>query len=155
METQKKIDIDNLSIAQLGQFSKAAEEEINFLQESLEQLKLIRQKFINSRDTVKSVDPKEANKKYLIPLTETMFVRAKVPNPDEYLIEIGTGYYVQMNRQKAMEYFERKEKYLNERVQEVEKIINEKKATRQALVSSLQEKVAKQASTTNPQPAQA
>lgn len=83
-----------------------------------------------------------------------MFVKAKVPNPDEYLIEIGTGYYVQMNRQKSMEYFERKEKYLNDRVQEVEKIINDKRATRQALVSTLQEKVAKQASTTNPQPAQ-
>lgn len=77
MATQKKYDIDNLTIAQLGQFSKAVEEEITFLQESLDQLKLVKKKFVNSRDTVKSVDPKEANKKYLIPLTETASLYSK------------------------------------------------------------------------------
>uniref|UniRef100_A0A0N4ZTC3 Prefoldin subunit 5 n=1 Tax=Parastrongyloides trichosuri TaxID=131310 RepID=A0A0N4ZTC3_PARTI len=146
MATSKKYDIDDLTIPQLSQFSKAVDEEIRFLQESLEQLKIVKHKFNNSRETVKLVDPKEANKQHLIPLTETLFVKAKVPNPDEYLIEIGTGYYVQMNRQKAMEFFERKEQYLDDRVNEVEKILNDKRVTRQALMSSLQEKIGKQTS---------
>lgn len=45
-----------------------------------------------------------------------MYVRARLSDPSKALVEIGTGYFAEMDREKAIEFFNRKQKYLSEQV---------------------------------------
>uniref|UniRef100_A0AC35TK85 Exosome complex component RRP45 n=1 Tax=Rhabditophanes sp. KR3021 TaxID=114890 RepID=A0AC35TK85_9BILA len=136
-----KLDINALSIEQIGRYIQAIEGEVKFFEESLVQLKGVKQKFENSKDTVASVNGDEKKKAHLIPLTETLFVKAKVEDPNSFLIEIGTGYFVEMKKDKAIDFFARKGLFLNERVVEIEKLLMEKKTTQQMLKVNYQAKV--------------
>lgn len=45
-----------------------------------------------------------------------MYIRAELSNPDRMLVEMGTGYFAEISREKAAEFFERKKKYITQQV---------------------------------------
>lgn len=45
-----------------------------------------------------------------------MYIPAKIADPKNHLIEIGTGYFVEMSTEKAVDYFRRKQAFLKKQV---------------------------------------
>uniref|UniRef100_A0A0N5ABB0 Prefoldin subunit 5 n=1 Tax=Syphacia muris TaxID=451379 RepID=A0A0N5ABB0_9BILA len=114
--SEEPIPISELSIEQMLMLQRQIEQEISFFSESLKELKACHAKFAASEAAVNSVDVKKPNKEALIPLSESMYVKAHLIDPTKVLVEIGTGYYVEMKNEQAKDYLKRKQDYLRKQV---------------------------------------
>ncbi|CAI4229136.1 unnamed protein product [Auanema sp. JU1783] len=144
------IPINELGIEQLSQLQKQVEQEYAFFAESAAQLKMFIDKNQKSILALENLENTPAGEKTLIPLSESMYIRAELSDPSLMLVEIGTGYYAEMTRSKAVEYFERKKKYIKTQLDIVDNHIADKKRSRSILQESFQQKIAAQLSSAKP-----
>lgn len=110
------VNIDSLDVQQLSQVKKQLEEEIEHLGSSFAQLHAAQAKF---RDCLRCVQTRSASsggkhcapsdhssrelmggldletQSVLIPLTNSLYVRGQIPQTDQVMVDIGTGYMVQ------------------------------------------------------------
>ena len=70
----------------------------------------------------------------LVPLTGSMYVPGKISNKDKFLVEIGTGYYVEMDTKKAADFFERKVKFLDSQIVKYIQIVQERAIIREGII---------------------
>uniref|UniRef100_A0A914L411 Prefoldin subunit 5 n=2 Tax=Meloidogyne incognita group TaxID=654580 RepID=A0A914L411_MELIC len=99
------VDINSLTIEELSGLQQQLSAELSFFNESLNELRSVSNRFGRCQVTLDSINPEEKNKKALIPLSESVYIEAKVLDPDKYLVEIGAGYFARMNRKQALDYF--------------------------------------------------
>lgn len=57
---------------------------------------------------------KQESKDLLVPLTSSLYLPGKVENPEKFLVDIGTGYYVEKNSEEAKKVYEGKIKKLDQ-----------------------------------------
>nr|CDJ95994.1 unnamed protein product [Haemonchus contortus] len=135
------IPIAELGVEQISALQRQVDQELSFFQESANQLKALilkNEQSISSMDVLKTAEPGHVA---LIPLSESMYIRAELDNPDRMLVEMGTGYFAEVSREKARDFFERKKKYITKQVETIEKIILDKKRTRNIISETLQSKI--------------
>lgn len=70
-------------------------QELNVFQESLQTLKMAKTKFDGSKDALEQISGDWKNKEILVPLTGSMYVKGVINNIDKFIIDVGTGYYVE------------------------------------------------------------
>lgn len=138
---QSSIPIADLGVEQLNFLLRQVEQEIEFLLDSLKELKLFEAKFASSQEAVNDVAKLSQNKEILVPLTESMFVAAKVADPSKHLVEIGTGYFAEMSTASTVNFFNRKQAYLKKQMDVIEELLPEKYRTRSVLTDNLQRKI--------------
>lgn len=68
---------------------------MNVFQESLQTLLKCKGKYATSRDALEQIKPDWENKEILVPLTESMYVPGVIKKVDNFVIDIGTGYYAE------------------------------------------------------------
>lgn len=66
------------------------------LQDSLQTLKMLRNKFAASKESLDQIKPDWKDKEILVPLTGSMYVPGIVKDVDSFVIDVGTGYYADM-----------------------------------------------------------
>lgn len=64
-------------------------------QDSLQTLKIAKSKFAGSKDALEQINEDWKDKEILVPLTGSMYVPGVVKSVDKFIIDIGTGYYVE------------------------------------------------------------
>lgn len=64
-------------------------------QDSLQTLKIAKNKFEGSKDALEQISEDWHEKEILVPLTGSMYVTGTVKNIDKFVIDVGTGYYVE------------------------------------------------------------
>lgn len=144
------IDLTKLNLMQLTQFKNQLDQDLQFYQESLQNLKLAQTKFQDSGDSLGKLVPENKDKEILVPLTGSMYVPGNLSEPEKVIVDVGTGYYVEKDIDSAKEYFDKKVKYVTEQMEKVQAIGNEKNKIREAVMdvmeSKLQAQFAQQAS---------
>lgn len=55
-----------------------------------------------------------------------MYVNGTIVDNDRFLIDIGTGYYIERNREATIDYFKRKVEFLSKEIEKFAKITQEK-----------------------------
>ncbi len=105
---QQLIDLTKLNLMQLTQFKNQLDQDLQFYQESLQNLKHAQTKFSESGEAVKQIPTSSDSSDILVPLTGSMYVPGKLADPDKVLVDVGTGYYVEKKRDAAKEYFTKK-----------------------------------------------
>ncbi|ESO92077.1 hypothetical protein LOTGIDRAFT_217219 [Lottia gigantea] len=140
-KSPQQIDISQLPIQQLNQLAQQVEQELEFFQTSLTQLKIAQGKFVESQECMNKVTKENVDKEILVPLTSSMYVPGQLSNADNVLIEIGTGYYIEMSVDKGKDYFKRKVEYISKQMEKIQPILQEKYKAKQAIVEILQLKV--------------
>ncbi|KAF7639555.1 hypothetical protein Mgra_00000885 [Meloidogyne graminicola] len=136
------VDINSLTIEELSGLQQQLGAELNFFNESLNELRSVSNRFGRCQVTLDSINPSEKNKSALIPLSESVYIKAKVIDPDKYLVEIGAGYFARMNRKQALDYFKRKYAFLEGQINTINKgVIPEKHQLRQMIMTALQKKI--------------
>uniref|UniRef100_A0A915Q1W1 Exosome complex component RRP45 n=1 Tax=Setaria digitata TaxID=48799 RepID=A0A915Q1W1_9BILA len=144
---KQAIPIADLGVDQLTFLQRQLDQEIGFLTESLKELKIFESKFVTSEESVSNVAKIPSDGEILIPLTESvmldfqMYIPAKIADSTNHLIEIGTGYFVEMNTEKALDYFKRKQAFLKKQMEVIEGVLPEKYRARNAIVDNLQKKI--------------
>lgn len=104
------VDITKVAPQQLVQLSKAIEQEIETLTASYSQLISAINKFGDSKLVLNYLKEKSQGKQIMIPLTSSLYVPGIMEENGQVLVEVGAGYFIEENTDKAREYCERKAK---------------------------------------------
>lgn len=130
------MEIESLSLQQLSVLKSQLEEEIEKLTNSFAQLRHASTKYRASRIGVENLEGKEI----LVPLTASLYVPGVVLDPDYLLVDVGTGYFVEKNRQQAIEFCDRKLVLLRENMNKLGNFINQRRRSLEIIIQTLQRK---------------
>jgi len=138
------VDLTKLNLMQLTQFKNGLDTDIQFYQESLQNLKHAQSKFQDSGESLMRMRPENEGKDILVPLTGSMYVPGTLQEGKKVLVDVGTGYYVEKNIDSAKDYFQRKVKFVTENMERVQAIGSEKAKIRDLVMDVMQEKLQSQ-----------
>ncbi|ESO11508.1 hypothetical protein HELRODRAFT_108802 [Helobdella robusta] len=141
-----EIPLSELSLPQLTQLSQQLDKEVDVLQSSLTSLKIAQSKFASCKEVLNEIKAKNMNKELLVPLNSSIYVPGEISNTDYVMVDIGTGYFVDMKVNKAKDYYQRKVKYLEEQMGKLQSLYQEKHRFKEAIIDLLQSKVQAQMS---------
>jgi len=133
------INLMALAPQQLAQLKQQVEQELQFYQDAIIQLKEVQMKMQESNNCLKSLDPKK--KEMLVPVTGSMFVKGELEDAENVWIDVGTGYYVEKTIAEAQDYFKRKVEFLTTQIEKVQTVGREKSTVRQAIAEVLETKM--------------
>lgn len=111
-------------------------------QDSLQTLKVAKTKFDGSKEALEQISDDWANKEILVPLTGSMYVKGVVNNIDKFIIDIGTGYYVEKDITTSKDYFKRKVDYVQEQMDKIDTLGRQKSKVLNAVIDVIEMKVA-------------
>lgn len=117
-------------------------QELNVFQDSLQTLKIAKTKFDGSKEALEQIDDAWAKKEILVPLTGSMYVKGVVDNIDKFIIDIGTGYYVEKDITTSKDYFKRKVDYVQEQMDKIDTLGRQKSKILNAVIDVIEMKVA-------------
>jgi prefoldin alpha subunit len=117
------VDITKVTPQQLVQLSKSIEQEIELLTQSYSQLVSATNKFHDSKLVLNYVKERSAGKEMMVPLTSSLYVPGRMDDNEKVMIEVGAGYFLEENIDKARSYCERKSKQLQDNATKVGEII--------------------------------
>ncbi|XP_064086747.1 prefoldin subunit 5-like [Macrobrachium nipponense] len=135
------IDISNLNLEQLTSLKNQLDQELQFFNDSLQQLKIAQLKFNESGECVNKITPETKGKEILVPLTSCMYVPGTISDAEKLLIDIGTGYYIERDVEGAKDYFTRKVKFVTEQMEKIQKIASEKSKVREVVMDIMEVKL--------------
>lgn len=142
---EKSLELNpDLNIYQLDVIRKQLEQEIEIMGRSVEQLIVLLNRFKESEMCVYKQSQLNVNNEILVPLTSSMYVNGLVKDNKKFLVDIGTGYYVEKDLEGALDYFSRKVKYLNGEIEKITKTIQVKVNIRDKIIEEFQYKTQQQ-----------
>lgn len=141
MAGKQAIELSQLPIQQLQQLSQQLDQEIEMFTQSLNQLKIAQTKFLESQESLVKVSPDNLSKEILVPLTSSMYVPGQLSDVQNVLVDIGTGYFVEMEVEKGKDYFKRKIDFLSKQMDKIQPIAQEKYKMKQVVIDMLQLKL--------------
>lgn len=143
----KTIKLQDLDIDQLATFKKETEAELQQFTYSMGALNTAVAKFksniLNIDEIAKKKDSKSTDGKspILVPLTSSLYVPGKIVNPDKFLCDVGTGYFIEKSSADAKKFYEKKIKKLGEDSSKLNEIIQQKSDMLKSLDTVLQTKL--------------
>jgi len=139
-EGMQAVDLTKLNLMQLTQFKQGLDSDVQFYQESIQNLKHAQTKFQDSADSMNQVKAREGHE-VLVPLTGSMYVPGVIKDTEKVLVDVGTGYYVEKDIPEAKDYFNRKVKFVTTNMERVQAIGSEKAKIRDMVMDIMQEKL--------------
>jgi len=139
--TQQTVSLDNLSLEQLNQLKGQVEEEIQSLSTSLQQLRIAAGRYMDSKESLKSLNKSNEGKTTMIPLTSSLFVTAELNDVSSVLVDVGTGYYVKKTATEAQEYTDRKIKIISDSMDQVQQVLSVKRKNLETVLLVMQSKI--------------
>lgn len=100
------------------------------MENSIQNLENAKIKFNESANAIDRQKDVPSGSQILVPLTGSMYVPAIVNDNNAFIVDIGTGYYVEKNTKSANDYFKRKVQFLSEQIDKYVKLAQEKVTAR-------------------------
>ncbi|PVH23790.1 hypothetical protein CXQ85_004083 [Candidozyma haemuli] len=137
---QRKIDISQLEPQQLVEIRKSTEQEIQHFTQSLQALQTAQSKL---QDCVNTIDNMEASKggDLLVPMTASLYLPGKVVQKDRFMVDIGTGYFVEKDAESARKVYSKKLSKLGDDSKKLKEILVQKNEILNNLTLVLRKKV--------------
>ncbi|AET41441.1 Gim5p Ecym_8153 [Eremothecium cymbalariae DBVPG len=127
MSASQKIDLTTLNPEQLAQVKEQFDQELQHFTQSLQALSMARNKFKECITNIQVVSqPSNKTASLLVPLSGSLYVPGKVIDNDNFMVDIGTGYYVDKTAKEAIQFYQNKVDKLNKESKQIEDIIKEK-----------------------------
>lgn len=105
--------------------------EIETLLESRKDLQDAKQKFKDSLEAIKQQSTLEDGKSILVPLTGSMYVPGHITDTKQFLLDIGTQYLIERDTAGAIDYFERKIKFIDAQLAKFSLLLHNRLQTKQ------------------------
>ncbi|GLC43080.1 hypothetical protein PLESTB_000865200 [Pleodorina starrii] len=148
-EAAEPIRLDSLAPQQLMELRSNLNNEIQRLGEGAQALARAASTFNGSKKAVEQLAASKTGQAIMLPLTSSLYVSGEVDDVEKVLVDIGTGYYVEMTTADAVKYYERRIKTLQENVGTVQATLRERQNVLMQVQAILQEKAAAQAAATS------
>ncbi|CAD1810076.1 prefoldin, alpha subunit [Candida parapsilosis] len=125
MSQPQKVDLNSLPPQQLVELRKNIDQEISHFTQSLQALQTAQLKL---KDCITSINTLEKSKSdnMLIPLSSSLYIPGKTVTKQDYLVDIGTGYYVEKKAEDAKKVYDKKIKKLDEDAKKLRDILVQK-----------------------------
>merc|ERR1712187_255815 len=140
---QNAIPLTQASLQQLNMVKQQLEQDIKGLINNLEALREAEARFNASIETLKSLVPENEGKSMLVPLTSSLYIDGKMTNTSTVVVDVGTGYFIEMSVEKARSFCSRRTKMLSDNAAKVEKVLKEKRKNFEAIHAAMQQKMYK------------
>ena len=137
-----EMDISTLSLDQLNQLKSQHEQELNQLRERHSSLKQAEGRFRQSKDALAAISKDDEGRRMLVPLTQSLYVPGELGDPDQLLVELGTGYYIEKTQQGATELLDRKIGTVSKNAEDINTVVASKQQNYDAIVQMMQVKMA-------------
>ncbi|XBW37953.1 hypothetical protein QEN19_003538 [Hanseniaspora menglaensis] len=150
--SSNKLNLSQLPVEQVANFKKQLQEETERLSVSMETLLALIEKFNNCIESIKEVTSsvllEDSETEMLIPVTNSLYITGKKntlkKNKDKFIVDIGTGYFIEKTGKEAIDYYERKINNLKLNYTKINDIIKERTNTIKVLDEDLAKKLGTQ-----------
>jgi len=140
MAAPQQVDVRQLQPQQLKEVAQRIEQELAVLQGCHNELMSVRKKFITSREAVHDITGSFGSE-LMVPLTGSLYVRGKLNQDDSLIVDIGTQYYAEKTAKEAVEFFDRKLKYIEDNLDKVAPQVQTKASQKMMCERELVEKM--------------
>lgn len=125
--SQRKIDLSQLEPQQLAEIRQSTEQEIEHFTQSLQALQTAQSKL---QDCIRTIENMEGldSKELLVPMTSSLYLPGAVKDKGQYLVDIGTGYFVEKSGKDAKIVYDKKLTKLNDDSKKLKDILVQKNA---------------------------
>lgn len=113
------IDLDRLSLDQLNQLKQQEEGRLQSITNRYAELRAAYGSFASAKDALQQLQlattttTAEAPQTIMVPLTASLYVPGKVHDNNKFLVELGTGFYVEKTARESQEFLDRKLKLID------------------------------------------
>lgn len=114
------------------------EAEIETLSESYKDLQDAKDKFKESLNAIRIQRDLPNDKSILVPLTSSMYVPGHLTDSNKYLLDIGTQYLMEKDADGAIEYFERKIKFIDVQLAKFKQLLQGRVQARHSIITAAQ-----------------
>ncbi|KAJ1607067.1 hypothetical protein OIY81_3021 [Cryptosporidium canis] len=135
------IQLSSLPPAKLFQLRDQTQEEMNELSVRIQQLNIVLNRFNGSREALEQFKPENKDAVILAPISQSIYVDATISDSENVLVDIGTGYHVEMKVQKAKSHFDNKIEMIKKSIEKISKSLNDKNKIFEAINSILLEHI--------------
>ena len=144
--TEGTIDLDRLSLDQLNQLKLQEEGRLQSITSRYAELRAAHASFAAAKEalvqlTESSSSNNEQPKKMMVPLTASLYVPGKVKDTNKFMVDLGTGFYVEKSAKEAKEFLERKMKLIHVNSENIMKAIQQLRHNVESIVMAMQGKL--------------
>ncbi|ANZ77458.1 BA75_05068T0 [Komagataella pastoris] len=125
---------------QIFEFKRQIQQEVQHLQSSIQALNTAKAKFNECITNVDRVSKSPEND-ILTPLTSSLYVPGRIVDNDKFLVDVGTGYYVEKGVEDAKEFYKLRIDKLNQDSEQLTQMIQEKLNIMQSVDNVLKQKI--------------
>ncbi|KIY99754.1 putative prefoldin subunit 5 [Monoraphidium neglectum] len=130
------------SATQLSSVRESVESNCNDLADKSMQLQRLMAHFSSSNRAVQGLADSKPGQPLMVPLTESLYVPAKLADTRSVLVDVGTGYFVQMTTDAASDFCRRKSTKLEDTLKTVNQTLGEKRRALSQIDEVLAQKMA-------------
>lgn len=142
------IQLSSLPPAKLFQLRDQTQEEMNELSIRIQQLNVVLNRFNGSKEALEQFKPENKDATILAPISQSIYVDATICDVEKVLVDIGTGYHVEMRIEKAKAHFDNKIEMIKKSIEKISKSLNDKNKIFDAINSILMEHIKAQQQST-------
>ncbi|KDQ17402.1 hypothetical protein BOTBODRAFT_30205 [Botryobasidium botryosum FD-172 SS1] len=135
------VDVADLNVTQLLDVKRQLDEELTHLTNSFTQLKQAQGKF---KACVENIGDINKERTILVPLSNSLYVPGRLSDPDNVIVDVGTGYYVKKSRPEAKKHYQSKVDFVQKNLDTLQETITKKQDNMNYLLSLLQSKMVQQ-----------
>jgi len=136
------VDLSTMGLEEIVRVKETLDEEVRFLNSNAEAILGALRSFQDTRKCVEGISAsKDPNAEVLIPLTTSAYVKGNLVTNETVLIDIGTGYFIEVATEKAEKFVDKRIGLLNEKFGESSKILMEKRQMCEVVSSALKKKL--------------
>ncbi|KAK9172626.1 prefoldin alpha subunit [Cryptosporidium meleagridis] len=135
------IQLSSLPPAKLFQLRDQTQDEMNELSIRIQQLNVVLNRFNGSREALEQFKPENKDATILAPISQSTYVDATISDVENVLVDIGTGYHVEMRIEKAKVHFDNKIEMIKKSIEKISKSFNDKNKIFDAINSILMEQI--------------
>ncbi|PRQ41433.1 putative prefoldin [Rosa chinensis] len=121
-------EMEKLSAEQLKAVKEQTDLEVNLLQDSLNNIRTATTRLELASSALHDLSLRPTGKKTLVPLTASLYVPGTLQDPDQVLVDVGTGYFIEKNMPQAKDYCERKINLLKSNFEQLVEVASKKKS---------------------------
>lgn len=143
----QKVDITKLPTEQVMEIQKNLNQEVSHFSNSLQALGTAQAKFAQCIANIHQVTAAEADEqtsRILVPLSSSLYVPGRIRLNDKFLVDVGTGYYVEKSAKGAVDFYQSKITKLDQDQTQLKEIIQSKSETLHTVTNVLRSKLAEQ-----------
>lgn len=122
------------------------DQELQHFQQSLQALMVAKSKFVECINDIKTVSENAKDEqKILIPASPSLYISGKIHDNKKFMVDVGTGYYVEKSDVEAIAFYEKKITKLNQESIQIQDIIKEKSQSSMAIATQMRQIAMQQA----------